>query len=125
MGGDVYRVHLYDNNYPGQTKFLTIHKKEDTWSYRTTTKPGEAEENYEGDANTHTLEITPESLRDASPFTCPFCSDDVDSDSVGERHHAALPKPQRMTYVGFSMGGEGDRLIIDAGGKRAGVELSN
>src|SRR5258706_5916485 len=101
MGGDVYRVHLYDNNYPGQTKFLTIHKKEDTWSYRTTTKPGEAEENYEGDANTHTLVITPESLRDATPFSCPFCSDG-DSTSEGERHHAAHPLRPRPEYVGFS-----------------------
>jgi hypothetical protein len=125
MGDDVYRVHIYDNNYPGQTKFLTIHKKDETWSYRTTTKPGEAVEDYQGDADTHTLEITPESLRDATPFTCPFCSDDGDSDPVGERHHAARPEARRTQYVGFSMSGEGDMLITDAGGKRVGFDFNN
>ena len=124
MGNDVYRVHIYDNNYPGETKYLTVHKKEETWNYRTTTKPGEPEGEYNGDANTHTLEITPESLRDATPFTCPFCSDG-DSSSGEEKHHASRPTPRRTQYVGFSMTGEGDMLITDEAGKRVGFDFKN
>jgi hypothetical protein len=129
MGEDVFRIHIYDNNYPGETKFLTVHKKEETWSYRTTTKPGEAVEDYQGDANSHTLEITPESLRDATPFTCPFCSDDAaNSEGEGERHHAARaahPDKPPTKFVGFSMSGEGDMLITDAGGKRVGFDFKS
>jgi hypothetical protein len=124
MGDDIYRVHIYDNNYPGETKYLTINKKEETWTYRTTTKPGEPEGEYTGDANTHTLEITPEALRDASPFTCPFCSGD-DSSSGEEKHHASRSAPRRTQYVGFSMTGEGDMLITDAVGKRVGFDFKN
>jgi hypothetical protein len=124
MGDDVYRVHIYDNNYPGETKYLTVNKKDETWLYRTTTKPGEAVEDYKGDANTHTLEITPESLRDATPFTCPFCSD-ADSGSGGEKHHASRPVAPRTQSVGFAMDGEGDMLITDGAGKRVGFDFKN
>lgn len=124
MGGDVYRVHIYDNNDPGETKYLTVNKKAETWNYRATTRPGEPEEDYEGDANTHTLEITPESLRDAAPFTCPFCSG-ADSSSGEEKHHASRSARRRTQYVGFSMTGEGDMLITDASGKRVGFDFKN
>jgi hypothetical protein len=41
MNEDVYRVLLYDNNYPGETHYLEINKAKETWKYRTATKPGE------------------------------------------------------------------------------------
>src|SRR6267378_1309421 len=112
MGDDVFRVHLYDNNYPGETKYLTVNTKDETWSYHTTTKPGEPEGEYKGDAHTHTLEITPESLRDATPFTCPFCGGG--DSSSGERHHASRPAPSTQS-VGFIMAGEGDRKSVVEG----------
>ncbi len=124
MGDDVFRMHIYDNNYPGETRYLTVNKKDNTWLYRTTTKPGEPEGEYKGDADTHTLELTPESLRDATPFTCPFCSGG-DSSSGEEKHHASRPIPRRTQYVGFSMAGEGDMLITDDAGKRVGFDFKN
>ena len=120
MGDDVFRIHLYDNNYPGETKYLTVNKKDETWSYRTASNPNESESDYHGDANTHSLEITPESLREADSFTCPFCGDE---DSSGERHHASRPAAPPTRYVGFLMDGEGDFLISDAAGKRVGFDF--
>src|SRR6266567_4272342 len=123
MGDDVYRILLYDNNDPGETKYLTVNKKDETWSYRTASNPNEAESDYHGDANTHSLEITPESLREAESFTCPFCGGS--DSSSGERHHASRPTPPRTQYLGFSMDGEGDMLITDAAGKRVGFDFRN
>jgi hypothetical protein len=123
MGDDVYRILLYDNNFPGETKYLTVNKKDQTWSYRTASNPNEPEDNYHGDANTHTLEFTPQSLRDSDSFTCPFCSSEQSSSEGGERHHASRPAAPPTKYVGFDMDGEGDFLVTDAAGKRVGFDF--
>jgi hypothetical protein len=120
VGDDEYRILVYDNNYPGETKFITLNKKEDTWRYRTSTKPGEQEDDYEGDASSHTLELTSNSLRDpAEPFQCPF-----GDESESKSNHAAL-RSSHTRLLGFAMEGQGDMLITDDTGKRVGFDFNS
>jgi len=115
MSEDVYRVLLYDNNYPGQTHYLEINKTEETWKYRTATKPGEPVDEYLGNAETQSLKLVANSLRDEAPFACPFAAE-------AESHHAVRGKAAR-NQVEISLIGEGEMLITDGNGKRIGYDF--
>jgi len=116
MSDSVYRVMVYDNNNPGETHYVEINKSEETWKYRAATKPGEPIDNYIGNAETHTLELTDNSLRDPSrPFTCPFCEESNNNHAI--RGRAA------KSEVEISLEGEGEMLITDSQGKRIGYDF--
>ncbi len=125
MGEGNYRVHVYDNNYPKETRYVEINKTKQTWNYRTATKPGEPVDEYRGDAKTQTLELTATSLRDPGTyFACPFC-DETAEDS----HHASIGAQGQKRKVApeeeveFALNGEGDILITTAEGKRLGFDF--
>jgi len=52
---DNYRIHVYDNNYPGQTKYVTVNVKNETWRYHTANNPAETARDYVGSAASNTL----------------------------------------------------------------------
>ena len=66
-----YVIHVYDNNYPGQRREITIDPTDNSWHYPNAIvgTDGIATE-WKG--TTGTLELTPMSARQG-PFTCPFC----------------------------------------------------
>ncbi len=81
MGGDIYRLHVYDNNYPGQTKYVTINAKTETWRYHTANNPAETARDYVGGAKTNTLGLKRLSDRFRNRYECPFCDEDEEQDS--------------------------------------------
>lgn len=141
--GNAYRIHVYDNNYPGETRYLTVEKNgRQTWKYVTSTNPNEAEDNYIGDINTESLELTATSARDRSSgkFKAPF---DESGDSSNEaetekpdpnrpadkpvspaKPETANPAPAKQKeMLEFALLGEGDMLIISPEGKRVGFDF--
>ncbi len=73
----IYRVHVYDNNFPEETHYVEFDTKQETWRYQ----PGNAQP-FEGTADTKNLDITRLSLRDLKDtefFDCPFCDDNANS----------------------------------------------
>jgi hypothetical protein len=62
-GDGIYKVFVYDNNYPSQGRILTIDRNADTWQYEASTNPSVEADLYEGDATTDTLSIHATSLR--------------------------------------------------------------
>jgi len=72
QGGGVYHIMVYDNNYPGEERFIEVDTNEETWVYTGSTNPEEAEEEYFGDAETLTLELTPMNPR-LDVQRCDFC----------------------------------------------------
>lgn len=56
-GDGIYKVFVYDNNYPSQGRVLTIDRNADTWQYEASTNPSVEADLYEGDATTDTLSI--------------------------------------------------------------------
>lgn len=74
MGGGIFNVHVYDNNWPGDdTRRLTIDTNNDTWSYYAARNPGIAAAQYGGDAKTQTLQLAPV-LPGLGIQPCPICA---------------------------------------------------
>ena len=77
----IYRIDVYDNNYPGQTKYVSVNAKNETWRYHTANNPAETARDYVGTAATHTLGLKRLSDRSRSRFECPFCDEDEEEES--------------------------------------------
>ena len=108
-GGDVQWIKVYDNNYPNEERHVEVNRKTNTWKYEGSTRPDVPKSEYEGDADTRTLTLTPTSPRLAKQ-ECPFCGD------VGAG--APAPKGSRQVW----MDGEGDLLIEDGAGHKLGMD---
>ncbi len=71
-GNSIVWLHIYDNNYPAEDKYIEFDRKADTWRYSTAADPTKDASAYLGDATTFTLAVTPLSAR-TKPPVCPFC----------------------------------------------------
>ena len=108
-GNDITWILHYDNNYPGEERHIEVNRAKNTWSYVTASDPSQAAENYDGDATTKTLGLSPTSVR-LGMMQCPFCGD-IDP---------AAPDAEAKGSRLISMEGNADLLITDDAGKRIG-----
>lgn len=139
MGDDQYRIHVYDNNYPGQTKYVSIDGKKETWRYHTANNPAEIARDYVGSATTHTLALKRLSDRSRQRFECPFCDEDEaeETDDDEAIYDSGLPRDFMLNAafvrkekraqtepetINVSMSGDADMLISDPAGKRIGYD---
>lgn len=73
MGGGVFEVHVYDNNWSGDdSRRLIINRNTDSWSYYASQNPDRPQALYEGDATTQTLALKP-TRSSLGIQDCPFC----------------------------------------------------
>ncbi len=142
--GTFYRIHVYDNNYPGETRYVNVEKGgKQTWKYVTSTNPSEPAGEYVGNIDTKTLELTATSLRDGRCFDSPFSTDGGKAVGCGMETMAPV-KPTNPTNpttpttptkpvtptnsevdddgeaADFFLTGDGDILIIDGSGRKMG-----
>lgn len=109
MGGGIFQVHVYDNNWPGDaSRRLTIDTNDNTWNYYAAINPGEPAAEYEGDAKSETLGLSPV-LPGLGLQPCPIC--------VGRQG-------QRSRYNEVRLDGAGSDhaklLLIDSKGRKSG-----
>ncbi len=135
--GENFRIHVYDNNYPGQTKYVTVNAGKETWRYHTANNPAETARDYYGDATTHTLALKRLSDRSRKRFECPFCDEDEEGeDDDEEAANRFLPggfirpasfarrqSPQQETLT-VSLSGDPDLLVTDPAGRRIGYDAA-
>jgi hypothetical protein len=114
-GSGVYRVHVYDNNFPGETKYVTVDGKTETWRYRTASDPSKTASDYVGSLKTETLSLKKLSDRNRKRYECPFGEDPEGSESSEGNTRGA-------EEIYFSFGGEGDLLITDPNGGQIGYD---
>lgn len=144
MGGDKYRIHVYDNNYPGETKYVTIDAKNETWRYRTASNPAETADDYFGSAKTNTLALKRLSDRFRKRYECPFCDEDEEQESDDDQSRMFGVNESFMMKAAYNRGntnkfraqsdeaetlnvstsGEVDLLITDGSGKRIGYDAA-
>ncbi len=120
MSDGVYRIHVYDNNFPGQTKYVTVDGNAQTWRYRTASDPNDVARDYVGSLKTETLSLKKMSDRNLARYECPFCEETSSDDGKsggGER------SPHSTPQIEFSLSGEGDLLISDQNGKQIGYDF--
>ncbi len=115
QGDGIYHVFVYDNNYPGESRIMTIDREAETWSYEASTNPNVDEDLYEGDATTQTLEIVAISPR----------LQEQEAD-FAEALHPTPPRgttakmTTRQDFVQIWLDGEADLLITTDDGRRIG-----
>ncbi len=130
--GNQYKIHVYDNNFPGETRFLFINKTgTQQWFYNSTKNPN-AKPDYVGDNSTKTLDLTATSWREGKCFDSPFADDDDKETGCGIET-ATINKPdftnasfKKMSDedgedAEFFLTGEGDMMIVEDG-KRLGFD---
>lgn len=73
VGNDVYRIRIWDNNFPKVSRFIEIDKGKNTWKYSfAAINPNEDTSAWGGGAFPNTIVATPVSLR-MRDMVCPFC----------------------------------------------------
>lgn len=114
-GNGKYRIMIYDNNYPGEERAISVDANTNSWSYEASVNPEEESELYEGNAQTQTLDLTPTSSR-TEQQSAPFArlSTGVATASLT----GFAPSAQRYNQI--FLNGRGHLLITDEQGRKLG-----
>jgi hypothetical protein len=117
MGDGKYTVMVYDNNHPKLERQVEIDRNANTWKYVASTKPGEAESEYAGDAGTKTLTLTPTKPR-YEIQECSFCGT-ADQSTSEKNDKGSTSKAVQFNQIFL----EGDAdLLISNGNQKIGYE---
>ena len=114
-GNGVYWIMVYDNNFPGQERYVEVDTNANTWQYESSINPSVQSQMYKGDASTMTLEITPSSAR-TEQQQCSFCA----SGSASKGGVGVAQAADRYNQVW--MEGDARLLITDQAGHKLGYE---
>jgi len=94
--GAFYRIHVYDNNFPGQTRFITVEKAgKQTWKYFAAANPSDSVSLYTGNTDTKSIGTAPTSLRDKGCFKVPFANDGKGGACVPVKDVPQKPAPPK------------------------------
>jgi hypothetical protein len=111
-GNGIVHLLMYDNNWPGQERFIEVDTKANTWIYNfAATNPTEKADAWQGDANTKTLEFTRLSGR-LSKATCPYCNQPeavseknkqiwLNAGNSGNAHIKVVDKNDPSKFIGW------------------------
>jgi hypothetical protein len=72
LGGGLYNIDVYDNNFPGVQRAMQINASNDTWSYQGGPNPNDTRELYEGHGQFNRV-ITEALSASVRSHPCPFC----------------------------------------------------
>jgi hypothetical protein len=120
-GGGRRGILIYDNNFPGVTRQITVDTGADTWSYDGGPNPADTNQHYEGDAKTESLVLMPLSpIERQQP--CPFCNGVNVGGSSGAGTGSTLGSAQQyneITLIG-NPGNHGHLVLSDKQGHQSG-----
>ncbi len=129
--GDLYKIHVYDNNFPGKTRFVYVRKNAaEDWTFSSRV---DGKVDYAGKKSTQTLDITATSWRDGICFGSSFEKDLATTAGCGDSLIAAaygsevMFRPasfvqDRVEHAEFFLTGDGDMLLIDADNRKLGYD---
>ena len=132
--GDQYKIHVYDNNFPGKTRFVFVKKNvAEDWTFAS---KADGKADYVGKKSTQTLDITATSWRDGLCFASSFekdlstsagCGDSLianaySSNNAMFRNASFSPQQTRVEHAEFFLTGDGDMLVTDMDDRRLGYD---
>jgi len=117
QGGGIYHIMVYDNNWPNEERVVEVDYNANTWKYQAATNPNAPESLYEGNADTHTLEVVGISPR-LQQQDCDFCAN---GGSTGMNSGRGLAAPaENADFNQIWLTGQADLQIVTEDGKRIG-----
>jgi hypothetical protein len=119
MGDGVTRVMVYDNNYPGQERFIEVDRNNNSWKYTGTTNPDEPVSEYSGTAESFSLNLRPSTERLVRPQECTFCK--PGDGGIGDDGDASGSSGDACNQTAVSTGPNTDMVVTTADGHKAGV----
>lgn len=119
MGGGIYWIMVYDNNFPGDYRYVEVDTNTNTWQYEASINPQVEPDLYTGD-DSNPMFLAPNEPR-LGVQPCDFCGSEVAAAAPG-----AEPEPDTAVSTGLSnqvwMDGYAQLLIIDDEGRRLGYD---
>jgi hypothetical protein len=132
-GGGINNILIYDNNYPGITRKITVDTNANTWQYNAAINPSSPSELYEGDATTMSMSLyptTPGLASQPNPFGGKAASAASGSTSAVRTGSAAntatltdatTSAAMDQIWLSGSDTGHGHLVITDDQGHRLGI----
>lgn len=112
QGNGIYWVMVYDNNYPGQERHMTVDLNANTWEYEASINPSVEPDLYKGSPS------NPIFVADNEPrlqvFPCDFCEQNTSSSKGGSLLAAETQQYNEIWtegYVNLALIDEKDRMI--------------
>ncbi len=112
-GNGLFWLHVYDNNYPGDDKYVEIDRTANTWKYAlAAVNPAADPSPWGGGVGGDPMDLTSLSVRDGK-LICPWC---------GQGAGGGLLQSNGGQSRQVWLDGKGDALITDAQGHKLGYE---
>ncbi len=119
-GDGTAAILVYDNNFPGITRAVTVDIEDDTWTYVGGTNPQNLGEVYEGTAETESMVLLPTNPGDEIQ-PCFFCREDALTQGAG----LGTVLPDAKAYSEVTLGGDPANhphlVFVDEEGRRTGI----
>jgi hypothetical protein len=118
MGNGTARIFVYDNNWPGEIRFIEVDLASNSWRYLASTNPDEPDSVYYGNASTKNLEIVSLSSR-LGQQRCDFCEKEVATGVAGNGSKGAVQGEQAVQVW---QSGRARVLVTDGSGRKVGLQ---
>ncbi len=101
QGNGIFWIMVYDNNYPGEERHVTVDTNMHTWEYEAAINPSVEPSTYRGGAD-NPIEFLPDLLRVSdSAYPCDFCSGSTNARKGGNYLAAAAPEFNEISTEGY------------------------
>ena len=119
QGNGIYWIMVYDNNYPGQERHMTVDANANTWEYEAAINPTVQPDLYKGGVD-NTIFIAANQPR-LTTFPCPFCNPTSAKGKGGSGLAASTPAFNEIFVEGYVnvelQDPEGKKIGYDEKGK--------
>jgi hypothetical protein len=119
QGNGIYWIKVYDNNYPGVARHITVDTNANSWEYEASINPSVSSSVYRGNAeNQNAIRLAREELRtEQTTYQCDFCNGSGSASKGGAKLAATTPSFNQIFTEGYV-----NVELQDAQGRKIGYD---